>query len=443
MPRPEGREDSLSKLAQPADQLNRFMRKTTLETEEKDKGNARRITVTAQGELLVPDKPVVPFIEGDGIGPDIWAASKGVLDAGIDFAYGDGRGIIWSEVLAGEKAYQETGEWLPEATLQTIKDHVVTIKGPLTTPVGEGIRSVNVALRQILDLYACVRPIRYIKGVSSPMRHPERVDMVVFRENTEDVYAGIEWESQSKEAQVVIGFLKDKMGVDVAEDSAIGMKPMSRTASRRLVARAIQYALDHDLPSVTLVHKGNIMKYTEGAFMKWGYEVAREIFGDHIIVESEGVLEHEGEVPSGKMVIKDRIADMMFQQVLLRPEDYHVIATSNLNGDYLSDALAAQVGGLGVAPGANLGDNCAVFEATHGTAPKYAGQDMANPISLILSGVMMLEYLGWEEAASAIQQAVQKSISDGLVTHDLARQMPGSRELRCSEFAQAIVERLR
>jgi len=418
------------------------MRKTTLETEEKDQGNTRRITVTAQGELLVPDEPIVPFIQGDGIGPDIWAAAKGVLDAAIDFAYGDRRRIIWSEVLAGEKAYQETGEWLPEATLQAIKAHVVTIKGPLSTPVGEGIRSINVALRQILDLYACVRPIRYIKGVPSPMRHPERVDMVVFRENTEDVYAGIEWEAQSKEAEAIIGFLKDKMGVDVAKDSAIGMKPMSRTASRRLVARAIQYALDHDLPSVTLMHKGNIMKYTEGAFMKWGYEVAREIFVDHILVESEGGLGHEGKVPSGKVVIKDRIADMMFQQVLLRPEDYHVIATPNLNGDYLSDALAAQVGGLGMAPGANLGDNCAVFEATHGTAPKYAGQDMANPISLILSGVMMLEYWGWEEAASAIQQAVQKSISGGLVTHDLARQMPGSRELRCSEFAQAVIERL-
>jgi isocitrate dehydrogenase len=274
------------------------------------------------------------------------------------------------------------------------------------------------------------------------MRHPERVNMVVFRENTEDVYAGIEWEAQSSEAEAVIAFLKDSMGVNVAEDSGIGIKPMSRRASRRLMARAIQYALDHDLPSVTLVHKGNIMKYTEGAFMAWGYEVAREMFGDHVVFESDGGLEHEGKVPSGKVVIRDRIADMMFQQVLLRPEAYHVIATPNLNGDYLSDALAAQVGGLGMAPGANIGDTCAVFEATHGTAPKYAGKDRANPISLILSGVMMLEHLGWAEAASAIEQAIQKSISDGLVTHDLARQMPGSRELRCSEFAQAVMEQL-
>ena len=402
----------------------------------------QRIAVGAQGALRVPDTPIIPFIEGDGIGPDIWTAAKGVFDAAISFAYGDRRKIMWLEVLAGEKAYQETGEWLPHGTLQAIKDHVVAIKGPLTTPVGEGIRSVNVALRQRLDLYACIRPIRYIRGVPSPMRHPERVKMVVFRENTEDVYAGIEWEAQSSEAEAIIAFLKDRIGVDVAKDSAIGMKPMSRRASRRLVARAIQYALDHELPSVTIVHKGNIMKYTEGAFMKWGYEVAREMFGDHIVVESDGDLQPDGTVPSGKVLIKDRIADMMFQQVLLRPEAYHVIATPNLNGDYLSDALAAQVGGLGMAPGANFGDSYAVFEATHGTAPKYAGKDRANPISLILSGVMMLEYLGWAEAASAIEQAVQKSISDGLVTHDLARQMPGSREVRCSEFAEAVIEKL-
>ncbi|MBW2020816.1 MAG: isocitrate dehydrogenase (NADP(+)) [Deltaproteobacteria bacterium] len=402
----------------------------------------QRITAGAQGTLQVPDTPVIPFIEGDGIGPDIWAATQGVLDAAIRSAYGDQRRITWLEVLAGEKAYRETGEWLPEGTLQAIKDHVAAIKGPLTTPVGKGIRSVNVALRQRLDLYACVRPIQYISGVPSPMRHPERVNMVVFRENTEDVYAGIEWEAQSREAEAVIDFLKDRLGVEVARDSAIGIKPMSRPATRRLVARAVQYALDHNFPSVTLVHKGNIMKYTEGAFMKWGYEVACEMFGDFVLIESERGLEREDKVPQGKVVIKDRIADMMFQQVLLRPEAYHVIATPNLNGDYLSDALAAQVGGLGMAPGANIGDNCAVFEATHGSAPKYAGQDKANPISLILSGVMMLEYLGWSEAALAIKQAVQKSISEGLVTHDLARQMPGTRELRCSEFAQAVIERL-
>ncbi len=400
------------------------------------------ISVDAQGTIQVPDNPIIPFIEGDGIGPDVWAAARRVLDAAIASAYGNQRRIKWLEVMAGEKAYRETKESLPEETLQTIKEHVVAIKGPLTTPVGRGIRSLNVALRQRLDLYACVRPIRYIDGVPSPMRRPERVNMVVFRENTEDVYAGIEWEAQSSEAEAVIAFLKDSMGVNVAEDSGIGIKPMSRKASKRLVARAIQYALDHDLPSVTLVHKGNIMKYTEGAFMAWGYEVAREMFGDHVVFESDGGLEHEGKVPSGKAVIRDRIADMMFQQVLLRPEAYHVIATPNLNGDYLSDALAAQVGGLGMAPGANIGDTCAVFEATHGTAPKYAGKDRANPISLILSGVMMLEHLGWAEAASAIEQAIQKSISDGLVTHDLARQMPGSRELRCSEFAQAVMEQL-
>ncbi len=412
------------------------------DSKEKCQPETDRIVVTPEGVLRVPDKPIVPFIEGDGIGPDIWAAAKGILDAAISFTYRDRRRIIWLEVLAGERAYREAGEWLPERTLQAIKDHVVAIKGPLTTPVGEGIRSINVALRQRLDLYACVRPIRYIRGVPSPVTHPERVNMVVFRENTEDVYAGIEWEAESREAEAVIAFLRDQMGVHVAKDSAIGVKPMSRRASRRLVARAIQYALDHDLPSVTLVHKGNIMKYTEGAFMKWGYEVAREMFGDHIVVESDGGLDPDGKAPPGKVMIKDRIADMMFQQVLLRPEAYHVIATPNLNGDYLSDALAAQVGGLGMAPGANLADNCALFEATHGTAPRYAGQDKANPISLILSGVMMLEYLGWMEAASAIEQAVRKSISDALVTYDLARQMPGSQEVRCSEFAEAVIERL-
>ncbi|HID29474.1 MAG TPA: isocitrate dehydrogenase (NADP(+)) [Desulfobacterales bacterium] len=409
---------------------------------EKDQNNIHRITVAGGGALRVPDEPVVPFIEGDGIGPEIWAAAKDVLDASIHLAYGDRRRIIWLEVLAGEKAYRQTGEWLPKGTLQAMKDHVVAIKGPLTTPVGEGIRSVNVALRQRLDLYACVRPIRYIRGAPSPMRHPERVKMVVFRENTEDVYAGIEWEAETRQAEAVIAFLKSQMGVDVAQNSAIGVKPMSRRASRRLVARAIQYALDHELPSVTLVHKGNIMKYTEGAFMKWGYEVAREMFGDHIVAESDAGSGPNGKAQPGRVVIKDRIADMMFQQVLIRPEAYHVIATPNLNGDYLSDALAAQVGGLGIAPGANLGEDCAVFEATHGTAPRYAGQDRANPISLLLSGVMMLEYLGWAEAAWAIEQGVQKNISDGLVTHDLARQMPGSQEVGCSQFAQAVIERL-
>jgi isocitrate dehydrogenase len=404
--------------------------------------DTQRITIGPEGVLRVPDNPIVPFIEGDGIGPDVWAGARRVLDAAVASVYGDQRRIKWLEVMAGERAYRESNESLPEETLQTIKDHVVAIKGPLTTPVGKGIRSVNVSLRQRLDLYACVRPIRYIEGVSSPMRHPERVNMVVFRENTEDVYAGIEWEAESREAEAVIAFLKESMGVDVAKESAVGIKPMSRKASRRLVARAIQYALDHGFPSVTLVHKGNIMKYTEGAFMSWGYEVAREMFGDHVVFEPDGGAEPEEKVSSGKVVIKDRIADMMFQQVLLRPEAYHVIATPNLNGDYLSDALAAQVGGLGMAPGANIGDSCAVFEATHGTAPKYAGKDKANPSSLILSGVMMLQHMGWTEAASAIEQAIQKSISHGLVTYDLARQMPDSQELKCSEFAQAVIERL-
>ena len=399
--------------------------------------DSQKITVDQQGDLLVPDHPVVPFIEGDGIGPDIWAAARDVLNAAVASAYGNKRRISWVETLAGEKAYSKTDSPLPEETLQTISDHVVAIKGPLTTPVGKGIRSVNVALRQRLDLYACVRPIRHIAGVPSPVKHPERINMVVFRENTEDVYAGIEWEAQSREAEGVIGFLQDSMGVTIARGSAIGVKPMSKKASQRLVSRAVRYALDHGLPSVTLVHKGNIMKYTEGAFMAWGYEVAREMFAGQVVFESEAQAEAEG-----KVVIKDRIADMMFQQVLLRPEDYHVIATPNLNGDYLSDALAAQVGGLGMAPGANIGDDCAIFEATHGTAPKYAGKDKANPVSLILSGVMMLEYMGWGEAASAIEGAVQKTIVNGLVTYDLARQMPDSQELKCSEFAQAVIERL-
>ena len=415
----------------------------TLRAKEREQGNTRGKTTTADGGRRIPDTPVIAFIEGDGIGPDIWAATRRVLEAAVGTAYGDRRKIQWQEVLAGGKAYKETGEWLSKETLQAIRDYGIAIKGPLTTPVGEGIRSINVVLRQRLGLYACIRPIRHITGVPSPMRHPDRVNMIVFRENTEDVYAGIEWEAESRGARRVIAFLRDRMGVDVDRDSAIGIKPMSRGASRRLVARAIQYALEHHLPSVTLVHKGNIMKYTEGAFMKWGYEVAQEMFGDDVVFESDrgGADEHAS--PAGKVIIKDRIADMMFQQVLLRPEAYHVIATPNLNGDYLSDALAAQVGGLGMAPGANIGDSCAVFEATHGTAPKYAGKDKANPVSLILSGVMMLEHLGWPEAALAIEQAIQKTISDGVVTYDLARQMPDVRDVKCSEFAERVVERLR
>jgi len=404
---------------------------------------AEKITMDGDGRLSVPHTPIIPFIEGDGIGPDIWAGCRLVLDEAVRKTYGGDRRIEWKEVLAGDKAFQETGHPLPEETLQEIQTHVVAIKGPLTTPVGKGFRSVNVALRQMLDLYACIRPVRYIEGVPNPVKAPEKVNMVVFRENTEDVYAGLEWEADSDEAEALIAFVRERLGGEVSTGSAVGLKPMSRNASRRLVARAVQYALDQGLPSVTLVHKGNIMKYTEGAFMNWGYEVAKDTFRDQVLFESD-LDPDAGEwfLPEGKVLIKDRIADMMFQQVLLRPESYHVIATPNLNGDYLSDALAAQVGGLGISPGANIGDRCAVFEATHGTAPKYAGLDKANPLSLILSGVMMLEYLGWHEAGSAIERAVKQSISEGLVTYDLARQIPGSAELKSSQFAQALAERL-
>ena len=398
------------------------------------------------GKITVPDYPIVPFIEGDGTGPDIWAASVRVLDAAVEKAYKGKKKIVWKEVLAGEKAFNETGQWLPEETLDIIHEHLVAIKGPLTTPVGGGIRSLNVALRQILDLYVCLRPVKYYKGVPSPVKDPSTTDMVIFRENSEDIYAGIEWMTDSAEGEKVKKFLLDEMGVSTIrfpESASIGIKPISREGTSRLVRGAIQYAVRHNLPSVTLVHKGNIMKYTEGAFMNWGYEVAKDTFRDQVLFESD-LDPDAGEwfLPEGKVLIKDRIADMMFQQVLLRPESYHVIATPNLNGDYLSDALAAQVGGLGISPGANIGDRCAVFEATHGTAPKYAGLDKANPLSLILSGVMMLEYLGWHEAGSAIERAVKQSISEGLVTYDLARQIPGSAELKSSQFAQALAERL-
>ncbi len=404
---------------------------------------AEKITMDGGGRLSVPRTPIIPFIEGDGIGPDIWAGCRLVLDEAVRKTYGGDRQIEWKEVLAGDKAFRETGHPLPEETLQEIQAHLVAIKGPLTTPVGKGFRSVNVALRQMLDLYACIRPVRYIEGVPNPVKAPEKVNMVVFRENTEDVYAGLEWEAGSDEAEALIAFVRERLAGEVSSGSAVGLKPMSRNASRRLVARAVQYALDQGLPSVTLVHKGNIMKYTEGAFMNWGYEVAKDTFGNQVLFESD-LDPDAGEwfLPEGTVLIKDRIADMMFQQVLLRPESYHVIATPNLNGDYLSDALAAQVGGLGISPGANIGDHCAVFEATHGTAPKYAGLDKANPLSLILSGVMMLEHLGWHEAGSAIGRAVKQSISEGLVTYDLARQIPGSAELRSSQFAQALAERL-
>jgi len=398
-----------------------------------------KITINQDGSINIPDNPIIPFIEGDGIGPDIWAASQKVLDAAVEKCYGRAKKIEWLEVLAGEKAKDKTGEWLPQATLDAIKGHVVAIKGPLTTPVGEGIRSLNVTLRQVLDLYACVRPVRYYKGVVSPVKTPEKVDMVVFRENTEDVYAGIEWKAGTAEANKIIDFINKEMGKNVRADSGIGIKPISAFCTKRLVRKAIQYAIDHDRPSVTLVHKGNIMKFTEGAFRNWGYEVAKEEFAGKVITEDELWEKHNGKQPAGMIVIKDRIADAMFQQILLRPDEYSVLAMPNLNGDYMSDALAAQVGGLGMAPGANIGDGYAVFEATHGTAPKYAGQDKVNPGSLMLSGIMMLEYLGWNEAVTMIQQAIETTISHKTVTYDLARLMPGATELKCSAFAEAII----
>jgi len=404
--------------------------------------NAARITKDKNGRLHVPDTPIIPFIEGDGIGPDIWRATKMVLDAAARVSSGGQKKIDWREVLAGEKGQQIDGDWLSDDALDTIKKHVVAIKGPLTTPVGKGIRSINVAIRSRLDLYACVRPVKYIDPVPSPMKDPQKIDMVVFRENTEDVYAGIEWESGSGDARKLISFLQDKMGVSIPENAGIGIKPMSAKNTKRLVASAIQYALENGLPSVTLMHKGNIMKYTEGAFRKWGYEIAREAFGADTISETELYDRYDGKRPEDKVVIKDRIADMLFQQILLRPNEYHVIATSNLNGDYISDALAAQVGGLGMAPGANIGDSCAVFEATHGTAPKYAGLDKVNPSSLILSGAMMFDYMGWQEAAQLIRQALQATIRSGSVTYDLARQIKGAQEVKCSAFAERITKNL-
>jgi isocitrate dehydrogenase len=394
------------------------------------------------GKLNVPYQPIIPYIEGDGVGPDIWKASVRVFDAAVKKCYGVKRRVHWLEIYAGEKAFQLKKEWAPEETIETIRKHRIGIKGPLTTPVGGGIRSINVLLRQKLDLYACIRPVKYLPGTPSPLKHPEKVDMVVFRENTEDVYAGIEWMEGSEEASRLIAFLSGEMGKSIRQDSGIGIKPISRFGTKRLVRRAIQYALAHDRKSVTLVHKGNIMKFTEGAFRDWGYEVAREEFKDHILLESEVDRDGLRNIPSGKIAIKDRIADAMFQQILLRPEDYDVLAMPNLNGDYMSDALAAQVGGLGMAPGANVGDQAAIFEATHGTAPKYANQDVVNPGSLILSGAMMFDYLGWREVAKKIVGAMEKTISEKIVTYDLARQMKKARKVRCSEFASAIIESL-
>ncbi|NRA06550.1 MAG: NADP-dependent isocitrate dehydrogenase [Myxococcales bacterium] len=405
--------------------------------------SGKPIRQDAKGKLLVPDRPVIPFIEGDGTGPDIWAASVRVFDAAVESAYGGSRRIEWREVLAGQKAFDATGEWLPDATLTAFREYLVGIKGPLTTPIGGGIRSLNVALRQILDLYVCLRPVKWYPGVPSPVRNPQDVDMVIFRENSEDIYAGVEWQEGTPEVRKVIDFLQQEMGVKnirFPETSGIGIKPVSREGTARLVRAAIRYAIDEGRKSVTLVHKGNIMKFTEGAFRDWGYEVTRKEFEGQAV----GWDDCGGEPPEGQVLVKDAIADITLQQVLTRPREFDVIATMNLNGDYLSDALAAQVGGIGIAPGANINYDSGhgIFEATHGTAPKYAGQDKVNPSSVILSGVMMLNHLGWQEAASLIERGVSRSIADKTVTYDFERLMEGATKLKCSEFADAIIRNM-
>ena len=393
-------------------------------------------------QLMVPDRPIIPYIEGDGIGQDIWPAAKIVLDAAVQAAFGSKKKVEWLEATAGEKGFARTGEWLPDETLNIIKTHGVAIKGPLATPVGKGMRSLNVRIRQQLDLYACIRPIRYYSPVPSPVCHPERVDMVVFRENTEDLYTGIEWDSGSWEATKLLGLLKSELNCDLPVTSSIGIKPMSPEKTKRLVIRAFEYAFENNRKSVTLMHKGNIMKFTEGGFRKWGYEAAFENFGDRVITEDELFETYEGVVPDGRVVIKDRIADMVFAEVLLRPENFDIIACPNLNGDYISDALAAQVGGLGIAPGANIGDDCAVFEATHGTAPDIAGKDMANPCSLILSGAMMFDHMGWHRAGDLIREGVTKALGQGRVTKDLASSITGGEEVTCSRFSRIIAEHI-
>ncbi len=417
-----------------------------------------KITVT-NGTLNVPNNPVIPFIEGDGIGPDIWAAASRVLDAAVEKAYNGEKKIEWKEVYAGEKAFNKTGEWLPQETLDAINEYLIAIKGPLTTPIGGGIRSLNVALRQQLDLYVCLRPVRYFDGVPSPVKRPEDVDMVIFRENTEDIYAGIEWEQGSAEVQKVLNFLQNEMGVKkirFPETSGIGIKPVSEEGTKRLVRSAINYAIKENRKSVTLVHKGNIMKFTEGAFKKWGYEVAEQEFGDKVFTwaEYDRIVEKEGKEAAnkamaqaeaaGKIIVKDSIADIFLQQILTRPREFDVVATMNLNGDYISDALAAQVGGIGIAPGANINyvTGHAIFEATHGTAPKYAGMDKVNPSSVLLSGVLLLEHLGWNEAANLITTSVENTIASKVVTYDFARLMDGATEVKCSEFADELIKNL-
>ncbi|TGE07686.1 NADP-dependent isocitrate dehydrogenase [Hymenobacter fodinae] len=419
---------------------------------------AEKITIK-NGKLNVPDQPVIPFIEGDGTGPDIWAASVRVFDAAVAKAYGGSRKLVWKEVLAGEKSFKQTGNWLPNETLDAFRDYLVGIKGPLTTPVGGGIRSLNVALRQELDLYACVRPVRWFEGVPSPVKHPELTDMVIFRENTEDIYAGIEYMNGTPQAQKMLEFLQDEMGVKkirFPETSSFGIKPVSKEGTERLVRAAIEYAISHNKPSVTLVHKGNIMKFTEGAFKTWGYELAEREFGDKVYTwaQYDKVLAKQGQevadaqqkaaLDGGKILIKDSIADAFLQQILLRPAEYSVVATLNLNGDYISDALAAIVGGIGIAPGANINylTGHAIFEATHGTAPKYANQDKVNPGSVILSGAMMFEHLGWQEAADLIYKGLEAAIASKRVTYDFERLMEGATLLKCSEFADEIINRM-
>ena len=391
-----------------------------------------------KGALRVPNNPIVPYIEGDGTGPDIWRASARVFDAAVEKCYKGERRVHWMEVFAGEKSFTAHGDWLPQETIDALQDFRVSIKGPLTTPVGGGIRSLNVTLRQVLDLYACIRPVRYFEGVGNPMKEPEKLNVVIFRENTEDVYAGIEWAAGSPEAEKLRAFIKNELKKDIREGSALGVKPMSAFGSKRLVEMSIRYALKNNLPSVTLVHKGNIMKFTEGGFRDWGYEVARDKFADSTCTEAD--LGKAGtRARADAVVIKDRIADAMFQQLLLRPDEYSVIATPNLNGDYISDAAAAQVGGLGIAPGGNVGDGMAVFEATHGTAPKYANLDKINPGSVILSGVMMFEYMGWDDVGRLIVRGLENAIKSKRVTYDLARQMPGATEVSTSAFADQII----
>ncbi len=404
--------------------------------------SGQKIKIGTGGKIECPDQPIVTFIEGDGVGPDIWKASVGVFDAAVQKAYGGKKKIQWCEVYAGAKATQVyNGNYFPDETLTAIKEFVVSIKGPLETPVGKGIRSLNVALRKELDLYSCVRPVKWFEGVPAPVKEPGKVNMTIFRENIEDVYAGVEFAAGTAEANEFIA-LAAKHGKKIREQSAIGIKPMSAFGSKRLIRKAMEYAVANKCPSVTLVHKGNIMKFTEGAFKDWGYELAKAEFGDVSISEEELWSKYDGKAPAGKIIVKDRIADSMFQQALLRPEEYSVLALPNLNGDYMSDALAAQVGGLGIAPGGNVGDGFAVFEATHGTAPKYTGQDKVNPGSVILSGAMMLEYMGWKEAAVLIEKGIAAAIKGKRVTYDFHRQMEGATLLKCSEFGKEIISKM-